>query len=39
MTSIVSPDALSTHSPPMKALYAVFVALIVSSPYFAVPAA
>src|SRR6266496_332565 len=28
ITSIVSPDALSTHSPPMKALYAVFVALI-----------
>src|SRR5437899_747800 len=31
ITSIVSPDALSDHSPPMKALYAVFVALMCAS--------
>src|SRR5664279_3570053 len=31
ITSIVSPDAASTHSPPTKFLYAVFVALICAS--------
>src|SRR5436190_8908567 len=38
ITSIVSPDALSAQSPPMKALYAVFVALISFSLFRSAPA-